>query len=78
MADIIIRTCQYIGPEQDPRNGPIHYCGAPVIEGKSYCHHHYGLIYQMGTAIRGRRKTKELDREIKHIQEKDVVGIVEE
>jgi len=33
--------CQWIGPEQDPRDGPVTYCGCKVIPGKAYCPEHY-------------------------------------
>ena len=77
MTEIIIRTCQYIGPDQDPRTAHIHYCGKPVVEGKSYCHEHYGIVYQFGTSLSGRRKRKEIERELKYIQEKEASGLVD-
>lgn len=65
MVDIPIRECQFIGPDQDPlRHSPIKYCGAKVIEGKSYCHDHYYRVYQKGTAIAGRKKERAIEREI--------------
>jgi len=64
MVDLPIRECQWIGPEQDPRRGPIHYCGAPVITGKNYCGDHYWRVYQRGTAIAGKKKEKVIDAEI--------------
>ena len=60
--------CQYIGPEQDPRKGPVHYCGKATVEGKSYCHEHYWIVYQKGSAIAGRRKERELERQIEMIK----------
>lgn len=56
--------CQFIGPEQDPQRGPIHYCGAKTIEGKSYCGDHYWRIYQKGSSVNGRRREKEIEKEI--------------
>jgi hypothetical protein len=47
--------CQYMGPDQDPRSGPVKYCGHPVIPGKSYCAEHYPMMYQTGTAITKKR-----------------------
>ena len=41
--------CQYMGPDQDPRE-PVQYCGKVVIAGKSYCAEHYPMMYQTGTA----------------------------
>lgn len=68
MVDIPIRECQWIGPEQDPRRGPIHYCGAPVITGKNYCGDHYWRVYQRGTAIAGKKKEKIIDAEIESLK----------
>ena len=69
-----MQGCQYIGPEQDPRKGPVTYCGAKTIDGKSYCHEHYYVVYQKGTAIAGRRKERAIEKEIedlKRLQEID-------
>jgi hypothetical protein len=41
--------CQYMGPDQDPRE-PVKYCGKPNLPGKSYCAEHYPMMYQTGTA----------------------------
>lgn len=43
--------CQYIGPDQDPRLHDIVKCGKRVVDGKSYCAHHYAMMYQTGTAL---------------------------
>jgi hypothetical protein len=64
MIDIPIRECQWIGPEQDPRKGPVHYCGAKTLEGKAYCGEHYWRVYQRGTALAGKKKEKAIDAEI--------------
>lgn len=65
-------SCQWMGPEQDPRaNKPIHFCGKPVVEGTSYCHEHYWNVYQKGTSINGRRRQKEIERELNYILEKE-------
>lgn len=65
--------CQYLGPGYDPRTwnyseAPTPYCGKPTIEGKSYCGEHYWTIYQKGSAVAGRRKEKEIDREIAELK----------
>ena len=77
MVDIPIRECQYIGPEQDPRKGPIHYCGAKVIEGKNYCHDHYWIVYKKGTAIAGRKKEKAIDAEIESLKRQQEIDEME-
>lgn len=74
MVDIPIRECQWIGPEQDPRKGPVHYCGVAVLQGKSYCGEHYWRVYQRGTALAGKKKERAIDAEIAALaaaQEKD-------
>ena len=68
MIDIPIRECPWIGAAQDPRRAPVTYCGAQVIEGKSYCHDHYWQVYKKGTAIAGRRKEKEIESEIQQLE----------
>ncbi len=62
--------CQYLGPEYDPRKhrGPTPYCGAKTIEGKHYCHDHYYVVYQKGTAIAGKRKEKQIENEIEELK----------
>lgn len=60
--------CQWIGPDQDPRKGPIHYCGKPTLEGKSYCHEHYWRVYARGTSVNGRRKEAAIDAEIAELR----------
>jgi len=55
-------TCEYIGPEQ--KEWPYTMCGCRTIEGKSYCHEHYYVVHQKGTAIAGRRKEKSIEKEI--------------
>ena len=43
--------CQYIGPDQDPRLGPVTRCGHKVITGKAYCAEHYPVVYMVGSSI---------------------------
>ena len=77
MIDLPIRECQWIGPDQDPRKGPIHYCGAKTIEGKAYCGDHYWLVYKRGTAIAGRRKEKAIDAEIESLKKQQELDDME-
>lgn len=62
--------CQYLGPEYEPRThkGATPYCGAKTIEGKSYCHDHYYVVYQKGTAVAGRRREKAVEKEIAELK----------
>ncbi len=74
--------CQYLGPEFDPRTwryteAPTPYCGKKTIEGKHYCHDHYYVVYQKGTAIAGRRKEKAIEKEIAEIAMKQEIDELE-
>lgn len=63
-----MRGCQWIGPDQDPREGPIHYCGKTTLTDKSYCHEHYWQVFARGTSTAGRRKEREIDEEIAELR----------
>lgn len=69
--------CQYIGKDQDPRRGPVTYCGAKTLEGKSYCGEHYYVVYQRGSAPTGRRKEKEIDAEIESLKRQQEIDEME-
>ena len=72
--------CQYLGPEYDPRThrGETPYCGSRVIEGKSYCHNHYYVIYKKGSAVAGRKKEKVIDAEIAQLELQRLIAEQEE
>jgi hypothetical protein len=42
-------TCEYIGPEQ--KEWPYTMCGAHAVPGKSYCVHHYPVVYSVGSSV---------------------------
>jgi hypothetical protein len=67
--------CQYLGPNQD--RWPYTPCGGKVIEGKSYCGDHYWLMYKKGTAIAGKRKEKEIDKEIAELKRQQEIEEIE-
>ena len=69
--DIVIRECQWMGPEQDPQQGSIHMCGAATVLGRSYCADHVWQVYQKGTSKGNARKLKELSREVEYIINKE-------
>lgn len=57
--------CQWVGPEQDPMKGPIHFCGQkPLYPGKSYCADHVWRVYAKGSGITGKRKIKAFEAEL--------------
>lgn len=66
--------CQWVGAEQDPRKGALKFCGKEVFPGRSYCPDHIWKVYQKGTSIGTRRKIKEIERELKHIQHLEEIG----
>lgn len=60
--------CQYIGPEQDPlRDYPIMMCGCKTLEKKAYCADHYWVVYNKGTSVNGKRKSKAIEKEIEEL-----------
>jgi hypothetical protein len=62
--------CQWIGPDQDPRLGPVHYCGnKPLWPGRNYCEDHVWRVYQKGTGIGVSRKNKAIEKELALIKE---------
>ena len=69
--------CQYIGKDQDPRKGSVTYCGANTIEGKSYCHEHYYVIYQRGSAPSGKKKEKAIDAELEQLKRQQEIDELE-
>ena len=52
--------CTYLAPDYDAhtsRISPAPYCGCgDMREGSSFCHTHYPIVYQVGTANRKRHK----------------------
>ena len=65
--------CQYLGPEFDVRtwdyfNNPTPYCGCRTVPGKNYCAEHYYVVYKKGTSVNGKRKEKEIDKEIAELK----------
>jgi hypothetical protein len=62
--------CTWIGPEQDPRKGPVEYCGkVPLWPGRSYCEEHIWQVYRKGTAQGVSRKNKAIELELKKMKE---------
>ena len=53
------KTCTYLGPEYDPRNGrdeATPYCGCASNGWSSYCDLHYPVVYSVGSGLRKRHK----------------------
>lgn len=69
--EIVNRECQWMGPNQDPQNGPVHVCGKETVLGRSYCADHVWQVYQQGTSKGNARKLKELAREVEYIVKRE-------
>lgn len=66
---ITFDSCQFIGPEQDPwRDWPIKMCGCKTLEGKAYCGEHYWRVYEKGTSVNGKRKSRAIEQEIEELR----------
>ena len=77
---MLITECQYVGPEQDPMiHYPLTFCGCKVVAGKSYCAEHYYVVYKKGTSVNGKRKEKEVEKEIAELKrQQEIEEIVNE
>jgi len=74
--------CQYLGPEFDARtwdyfNKPTPYCGCKKVIGKNYCAEHYYVVYKKGTSVNGKRKEKEIDKEIAELKRQQEIEEIE-
>lgn len=74
--------CQYLGPEFDPRTwnyneAPTPYCGKPVVGGKNYCADHYYVVYKKGTSVNGKRREKEVEKEIEDLKRQQEIEEIE-
>jgi hypothetical protein len=52
--------CEWLGSDQDPRDGPTTPCGHPSLPGKSYCAEHYPRVYVVGSALTKGRSAGQL------------------
>ena len=67
--DAPVTECQWIGADQDPlREWPIKMCCRPVFPGRAYCEDHVWRVYQKGTNINGKRKIKEIEKELAEVK----------
>jgi hypothetical protein len=68
-----------LGPEYDAHRhrGPTPFCGAETIAGKSYCHEHYYVVYKRGTSVNGRRREKEVEKEIAELKRQQELEEIE-
>lgn len=60
-----MNTCQWLGPEYDPRLWPERnpgsatpFCGHATEPGRSYCAEHYHRVYAKNTALRKNKKSQ--------------------
>jgi hypothetical protein len=71
-------ACTYLGPEYDSRTwdytlNPTPYCGCQTLEGKSYCHEHYYVVYKKGSSNL-KNNTKAIEAEIRDIELKKLIA----
>lgn len=72
------KECQFIGADQDPlHTWPIKMCCRPVFPGKAYCEDHVWRVYQKGTNVNGKRKIKEIEKELAELKRLEEVQEIE-
>ena len=64
--------CQWIGYDVPAHERAV-YCGEVVVTGKPYCKCHMEQAYQKGSALRGRRKAKAIEKELAAIELKSEI-----
>jgi hypothetical protein len=55
--------CQWIGYDVPSTERAV-YCGEVAVQGKPYCQCHMDKAYHKGSALRGKRKAKAIEREL--------------
>jgi hypothetical protein len=55
--------CQWIGYDVPAHERAV-YCGEVAVAGKPYCKCHMEKAYNKGSALRGKRKVKAIEREL--------------
>jgi hypothetical protein len=55
--------CQWIGYDV-PAHERAKYCGEVAVVGKPYCQCHMEKAYNKGSALRGKRKVKAIEKEL--------------
>ena len=74
-------ACTYLGPEFDAlkwdyANKPTPYCGCQTLEGKSYCHEHYYVVYKKGSSNL-KNNTKAIEKEIAELKKQQELDELE-
>jgi hypothetical protein len=59
--------CQWYG-------GQDHVCGADPITGKHYCAEHYARAYVKGSALRGKKKARAIEKDLADVALKDQIA----
>lgn len=62
-ATVRAEGCQWYGDQE-------HVCGGTPVPGKHYCPEHFARAYVKNSALSGRRKAKQLEREIRQLEER--------
>jgi hypothetical protein len=68
--------CQWIGYEV-PRNELAVYCGEPVVPGKPYCQCHVAKAYVRGSALRGKKKARAIEKELTDLERREAIALDE-
>jgi hypothetical protein len=75
MEGALVTGCQYIGPEQ--KEYPFTMCGCKPFPGRVYCEDHVWVVYQKGTNVNGKRKVKEIEKELAELKRLEEVAEIE-
>jgi hypothetical protein len=43
-------------------------CGCKTLEKKAYCAEHYWRVYEKGTSVNGKRKSRAIEQEIEELK----------
>lgn len=62
-ATVRAEGCQWYGDKE-------HVCGGTPVPGKHYCSEHVARAYVKNSALSGRRKANQLEREIRQLEER--------
>jgi hypothetical protein len=65
--------CQWIGYEV-PRNELARYCGEVAVPGKPYCQCHMAKAYVRGSALRGKKKARAIEKELNELNLREAIA----
>jgi hypothetical protein len=68
--------CQWIGYEV-PATERARYCGEAVVPGKPYCKCHMDKAYVKGSALRGKKKARAIEKELNELALREAIAMAE-